>query len=139
MASSITSVVYMGLKEGVQQGPLMVPLPIIVYMAWGRIHKKFHALSSAPAYRLAVADKGGEFSADFFQAPALSAPLLPQAYRLGVPLLEKGQLQAEYYQGTPVQLQAVLGEAEAASPRSPSSPYYQAGEKDDSAQGDKDK
>jgi hypothetical protein len=54
MAGTITFMAYMGIKEGVSQGPLLVPLPIIIYIAWQYTDKRFRNLSENLAFGTAL-------------------------------------------------------------------------------------
>lgn len=99
MASTITMVGYMGLKEGAIQAPLLAPLILIVYAAWCYIEERFKALSMQLSYQQALVSdhtsprqdalQGGHTSAtklkaDFYQHPLLRGhtDVLPQAYRV---------------------------------------------------------
>ena len=133
MASTITMVGYMGLKEGAIQAPLLAPLILVVYVAWCYTEERFKALSMQLSYQQALisdhtsprqdAAQGGHTSAskleaDFYQHPLLRGhtDVLPQAYRLHtagangeeVPLLTPiGTLTEAYHPVTSVSLEAL--------------------------------
>ena len=50
LVSALTFSGYMGVKQGLVQAPLLLPLPIIIVSCWRYTHKKFHRLSSLPEY-----------------------------------------------------------------------------------------
>jgi hypothetical protein len=54
MAGTITFMTYMGIKEGVSQGPLLVPLPILIYMAWRYTERRFRHQSKNLAFGTAL-------------------------------------------------------------------------------------
>lgn len=54
MAGTIVFMAFMGIKEGVSQGPLLVPLPIIIYMSWRYTERRFKAQSQNLAFGSAL-------------------------------------------------------------------------------------
>jgi len=54
MAGTIVFMAFMGIKEGVSQGPLLVPLPIIIYMSWRYTERRFKDQSKNLAFASAV-------------------------------------------------------------------------------------
>ena len=54
MAGTITFMAYMGIKEGIQQGPLLVPLPIIIVLAWRYTERRFRNQSKNLAFGAAL-------------------------------------------------------------------------------------
>lgn len=54
MAGTITFMAYMGIKEGISQGPLLMPLPIIIYLSWRYTEKCFRNQSKNLAFGMAL-------------------------------------------------------------------------------------
>ena len=54
MAGTITFMAYMGIKEGISQGPLLMPLPIIIYVSWRYTEKCFRNQSKNLAFGMAL-------------------------------------------------------------------------------------
>ena len=54
LVSTVTMVGYMGIKEGIAQAPLTLPLPVIVLVAWSYTDSKFKKLSQNLPYSSAV-------------------------------------------------------------------------------------
>lgn len=129
MASSLTMIGYFGIKEGAVQAPLLVPLPIIIYIVWCYTEEQFKVLSLSLTYQETLpaqnnAGAGGRdavsaedtvlrsFSPNFFQHPAFTGSLdvLPEIYRIreegaAVPLLTpEGWMQEHYFTSTEVSL-----------------------------------
>jgi hypothetical protein len=111
MFSSIAFIGYMAIRQATQT-PLLIPLPIIVYVFWGMTEQRFKQFTVNMAHSRALdadtsADGGGEgaegtFSEEFFIPPELSGPsvLAPEVYRIKeMPLIdEKGYLNEEYHE-----------------------------------------
>lgn len=134
MASALTMIGYMGIKEGAVQAPLLVPLPIVIYLVWCYTEEKFKVLSLSLTYqetlpaRQNTAPGGNEVSAEdtvlrtfspsFFQHPAFcgNVDALPEVYRIvedhtAVPLLTpEGWLQEHYFTSTEVSLQELCAQ-----------------------------
>lgn len=62
MAGTITFMAYMGIKEGVAQGPLLVPLPIIIYLSWRYTEKRFKHQSKNLAFGTALKQERASIS-----------------------------------------------------------------------------
>lgn len=113
MASTITMIGYMGIQEGAVQAPLLVPLPILIYIVWCYTEEKFKVLSMSLTYQetlpaavhppqqhhgqagtsaAAASEVSAEnavlraFSPSFFQHPAFTGSIdaQPEAYRIEV-------------------------------------------------------
>lgn len=54
MASNITMIGYMALKQGIATTILLLPLPFLVNIFWGRCHEKFYSFSLNLSYCQAV-------------------------------------------------------------------------------------
>ena len=109
LASTITILIYMGVKEGTSQACLLFPLPFVVYFVWGRTEAKYKKLSEnyslsmssnkeSDAGRAADVVVSG-FSEDFYLQPCLSdtgKDAVP--YRIdNIPLFDKhGHLNMVY-------------------------------------------
>jgi calcium permeable stress-gated cation channel len=104
LASNITMIGYMALKQGAAQTALLLPLPIVTYYVWGRCQANFQSFSSNMAHSLAVekdlSEEGGnDFNPDFYQPPALCLPdAVAEPYRVeGADLLDSnGYLNPAY-------------------------------------------
>lgn len=131
MATSVTMVAYMAIREGAVTAPLTFPLPFIVYFAWGYLKDRFEVLSANLAYSKAVhadvSEGAGssteavqQFSEDFFLPPVLAgeqAELKPEVYRVEagagagaatIPLLNsKGCLDEAYFKSTVTEIEAL--------------------------------
>ncbi len=57
MCATITIIGYVGLKEGVAQAPLLVPVPVGILLFWRYMDAKFERLSRNMAYSLAREDE----------------------------------------------------------------------------------
>lgn len=120
--SSVIMIVYMALKQATIPAALIFPIPIIVYLYWDHLDKKYEHLALDLAYWRAVeTDKSSEasavvtsFSADYFSQPCLTAPVkvAPQPYRLSSgPLLDAQGSMAEEYAGPIVEVEVTGEEA----------------------------
>jgi hypothetical protein len=116
MMSTMTMLGYMGIKQGVSQTPLLIPLPIIVYIVWGQCKEKYEVLSANAALSQAVlkdtssgegssAQVNESFDEEFFLPPQLKRPahVTPNPYRINdTPLLTRsGCLERIYYDHLP--------------------------------------
>jgi hypothetical protein len=54
MASIITLIAYMAIREGVSQTPCLVPLPFIIFYYWRKIHREYFAASQYLSLEKAV-------------------------------------------------------------------------------------
>ena len=63
MAGTITFMAYMGIKEGISQGPLLLPLPFIIFICWRHTEKRFRNASMNLAFGTAL-QKEKPFSID---------------------------------------------------------------------------
>jgi hypothetical protein len=64
MASCLTMVGFFGIKEGATQAPLLVPLPVIVLLAWRYMDEKFRVYSLNLTYSEAMEDDSMHRAAD---------------------------------------------------------------------------
>lgn len=64
MAGTIVFMAFMGIKEGVSQGPLLVPLPIIIYMSWRYTERRFKAQSQNLAFGSALKQERSSSAGD---------------------------------------------------------------------------
>lgn len=101
MASTITGIGFMAIKQGASQTPLMIPLPFLILGAWNYTEKKFLRLSLNLPFSIAVnEDKDLEkakmkeiidqFQPDYLRQPEFLLPneAKPYPYRINdVPLL----------------------------------------------------
>lgn len=118
VASTLTMIGYMGLKEGAAQSAGLFPLLYVIYRAWGYTEDSYKDISLHLAYSTAVdADSSRlslsrkpdplrqEFHADYYKQPAYSAPETAklQAYRINrIPLFTKnGQFSSVYNKSIP--------------------------------------
>lgn len=118
VASNLTMIAYMGLKEGPTQAALLLPLLYIIFRAWGYTEDRYKEVSLYFAFSTAVeadypAAPGAEtsksaistFHPDYYKQPWFSAPTVAhlQPYRIdGVPLwTKKGNFSREYYDEMP--------------------------------------
>lgn len=129
MASAVLMIVYLAIKEGVAQAPLLIPLPIVIYCVWCYTEEKFKALSTALAYDEVVRANHADtvtavhssneaavahtVQSDFFTHPALrgDTDVSPEVYRLagedGTALslfTAEGRLNDAYFMSTTVSL-----------------------------------
>jgi len=130
LASAVTMVVYLAIKEGEVVAPLLLPLPILIACVWRYTEEKFKTLSRglslAEALRVDSRSSKSDVTAgtsaradiatfryDFFQHPVLrgNTDIFPEAYRIApegaegkadlVPLVnDQGWLQEEYFAST---------------------------------------
>mmetsp|Transcript_1983 Transcript_1983/g.3535 ORF Transcript_1983/g.3535 Transcript_1983/m.3535 type:complete len:820 (-) Transcript_1983:1190-3649(-) len=119
LASTVTMIGYMGIKEGIAQSALLIPLPFVVKFVWNNTNEKFESGSLDMAHSEAVDvdtrtdEQGSEelsakFSAGFFVPKELNDenPLefsTPMVYRLAnTPLInpETGALDEAYFKPT---------------------------------------
>jgi len=112
VASTITMIGFMAIKQGAAQTPLLLPLLIFVLYIWGHIEEKYKDISSNMAYNCARAmddigaNPGGSLDAEktfketFFLPPSYQEPAdaTPEPYRIdNIPLVdEKGNLNEVY-------------------------------------------
>jgi calcium permeable stress-gated cation channel len=118
MTSNITMIGYMALKQGIATTILLLPLPFLVNIFWGRCHEKFYSFSLNLSYCQAV-QKDAElisslipkFSVDYFLPKGMITPsskttnslqnlTAPYPYRLNnIDLLDEktGFLNEVYY------------------------------------------
>jgi len=54
MAGAVTFMAYMGIKEGISQGPLLLPLPLIILYSWRYTEKRFKEKSKNLAFGTAL-------------------------------------------------------------------------------------
>lgn len=116
MMSTLTMVGYMGIKQGIAQTPLLIPLPIIVYVVWGQCKEKYEVISANAALSQAVSKDTSsgngsseqvarDFDEDFFLPPQIKRPAVvtPDPYRIdGIPLLNSKEcLDIVYYEHPP--------------------------------------
>jgi hypothetical protein len=119
LAGTVAFMTYMGIKEGVSQGPLLVPLPLIILIAWRHTETQFKYQSQAMPFDLAIrddfrrtaengfAEEGGDaaFSEDFMKQPNLVGPaeIFPYPYRVDdIPLFDAyGALNEVYVDDLP--------------------------------------
>ena len=108
LASTVIFMAYMGIKQGVLQGPLLFPLPCIVLLAWRYIHRKFSGAAAAAGVSSdATAATGSTdgvtkqqlqearrsntttFSAEYLLPPAVNklATVMPYPHRLTKPIV----------------------------------------------------
>lgn len=120
LAGTITFMAYMGIKEGITQGPLLFPLPIIILVAWHHTEACFKFQSQSMPFDLNIKDdfqnhacneeRLRDFTANFMKQPNLVGPaeIFPYPYRVGgeppnrVPLFDaNGALNEEYVDELP--------------------------------------
>lgn len=99
LAGTVVFITYMGIKEGVSQGPLLVPLPLIILMCWRHTEMQFKNQSQSMPFDLAIRDdfshngadgngwqapKYADFSPEFMKQPNLVCPaeIFPYPYRV---------------------------------------------------------
>ncbi len=106
LASTITMMTYMSIKEAVTQAPLLLPLPFLIIFTWRYTEGKFKALSENVPFSLAVTEdkclhkENIKFSEDFLKPPSMLAPksVFPYPYRIGgAPLLDSNGLVNSVY------------------------------------------
>lgn len=118
VASTLTMIGYMGLKEGAAQSSGLLPLLYVIYRAWDYTEECYKDISLHFAYSTAVEEDFSNiptanervpilesFNADYFKQPYYSAPQVAklQAYRIdNTPLwTQKGTFSSVYYTDTP--------------------------------------
>jgi calcium permeable stress-gated cation channel len=113
LASTLTMITYMSIKEAIVQAPLLLPLPLLIVFAWRYTEGRFKALSENVPFSLAVAEdlKAGHvdvtnaFTEDYLKQPNVLAAkmVFPYPYRIGgLPLLdENGLLNNVYLEDLP--------------------------------------
>jgi hypothetical protein len=114
MASTITGIAFMAIKEGAAQAPLMIPLPFIILHAWRKCDETFLRLSTNLPYSMAVHDDIetsdqvaaliANFQDDFLRQPEFSecASAKPYPHRInGTPLLDNDALLNHVYWDLP--------------------------------------
>lgn len=119
LVSSVTFLVYVSIKEGTYQAPVLVPLPFVIIFAWRYTEQKFKAWSLNVPYSTAVsadldASHAGvirTFTEDFIKHPNLLVPktVFPYPYRLdGHPTLvsSDGLVDAVYLEDIPPGIEA---------------------------------
>ena len=62
LVSSVTFMTYMGVKEGISQTPLLLPLPAIIVYCWRHTEKRFKSLSMNLPYDAAVREDSDVFT-----------------------------------------------------------------------------
>lgn len=106
LISSITFIVYMGIKQAVVQTPLLLPLPLLVLGAWRYTEDKCLTISLNPAYSCSVeyddeCNVCSEFKETYFHNPSLDTPDIVQPYPYRVNNLSlfdaTGNFRKEYY------------------------------------------
>eukprot|EP00598_Pedospumella_elongata_P016272 CAMPEP_0185015446 /NCGR_PEP_ID=MMETSP1098-20130426/99839_1 /TAXON_ID=89044 /ORGANISM="Spumella elongata, Strain CCAP 955/1" /LENGTH=812 /DNA_ID=CAMNT_0027544573 /DNA_START=32 /DNA_END=2467 /DNA_ORIENTATION=+ len=80
MAGTIVFMAFMGIKEGVSQGPLLVPLPIIIYMSWRYTERRFKAQSQNLAFGSALKQERSTSAGDL---PSMSHSAGGSSHRAG--------------------------------------------------------
>jgi hypothetical protein len=114
LASTITIMTYMSIKEAVIQAPLLLPLPFIIIFAWRYTEGKFKALSENVPFSVAVAEDTRSsdanmeismFTDDYLKPPSMLVPkvIFPYPYRIGgAPLLDShGLVNSVYLEDLP--------------------------------------
>ena len=108
--SSILNIAYVIIKDGNVQGPLMVPIPFIIYYVWDRIERNYRSVSETVAYSRAIdvdnrirdTSLESAFDPNFFCQPALksSSALEPFVYRKdSLPLVDgNGEVNPIYWE-----------------------------------------
>ncbi len=117
LASTITIIAYMSIKEAVTQAPLFLPLPFIIFFFWRYTEGRFKALSENIPYSAATKvdlsqlrkDENDReyqsFTWDYLKQPSLTAPkyIRPYPYRInGVKLISDDGLVDPIYFPDPV-------------------------------------
>jgi calcium permeable stress-gated cation channel len=114
LSASVLFIVYMGIKEGILQAPLLIPLPFLVLYCWRYTEQEFREISKNMPYDTAVREDEdiGEgdrshllnriatFNPGFFKQPNVSGPatIFPYPHRiLNVPLLNANGALNEVY------------------------------------------
>ena len=114
LCSSILLVAYFGAKQAIHQTPVLLPLPIIIYIVWGRIERKYLKLATTIPLSIAIGqdiimeahissrDKSAlKFEESFCKQPNASAPIIeiPYPHRIhGRSLFgTDGNLAKQYY------------------------------------------
>jgi hypothetical protein len=62
VAGTVTFMAYMGIKEGISQGPMLVPLPIIIFICWRHTERRFKHQAQNLAFGTAL--KHDRFESD---------------------------------------------------------------------------
>jgi hypothetical protein len=120
LTGTVLFIAYMGVKEGVLQAPLLVPLPFLIIYCWRYTEKQFKVMSVNMPFDTAVkADDDvssnaahdahekllGSFTEEFLKQPNIVGPAVvyPYPHRiLGVPLLNPhGALNEVYAEDIP--------------------------------------
>jgi hypothetical protein len=111
-ASTIAFMTYTGLKEGMSQGPLLFPLPILVILGWYHTNRCFRDRSRSMPFDLVIkndasvyssaesSEKLKVFSPNFMLQPNMVDPpdVFPYPYRVGdIPLLDENGAFSEVY------------------------------------------
>ncbi len=108
LASTITILAYMSIKEGAVQAPLLIPLPFIVVMAWRYTEGQFKVLSENVPFSVAVAEDEEssayeeieKFTEDYLKPPSLLAPkvVYPYPHRIDdIPIIDENGLVNSVY------------------------------------------
>ena len=86
LASSILNITFVSIKNGTVQGPLLVPLPFIVYLSWLNTERSYSSLSQNLAFATAVDMDASQmashesFDSNYFLQPALRVPSTAAPY-----------------------------------------------------------
>lgn len=108
LASTVTIIAYMSIKEGIAQAPALVPALVIVLYQWRRTESRYREMSMKTPYSAAVevdtnpdsASVIDEFTEDYLKQPCMIAPvrISPYPYRIrGIPLINEEGLVHEIY------------------------------------------
>ena len=54
LASSILNITFVSIKNGTVQGPLLIPLPFIIYLSWMSTERSYSCLATSVAFATAV-------------------------------------------------------------------------------------
>jgi hypothetical protein len=134
VASTVTMIAYLGIKEGVVQAVLLLPLLYVIFKAWTYTESRYKDMSLFVAYSNAVeadcstyASPGAAdallstFHADFYKQPYFSEAQIAQIqpYRIdGTPLFTaSGALHPVYYKATVDDYSATVQDLETTPPR----------------------
>ena len=114
LASIVIFTMYMSIKEGAIQAPLLIPLPFIVVMAWRYTEEQFKTLSENVPFSLAAIEDQhieelkhdtSNCTEDYLKPPCMSAAKIvyPYPYRIDdEPLLDsKGLISRVYLEDLP--------------------------------------
>jgi hypothetical protein len=113
--STITMIAYLSIKEAIIQGPLLVPLPIIIIFVWKFTETQFKKLSQNIPYSVATkvdfiqqretSQEYSSFNVNYLKQPSLTAPkyVRPYPYRLNNQRLidEHGLINPIYWNDNP--------------------------------------